>query len=97
MDKASDETINKKYAEYKQRELNEKVEKTRKALGKHELIYILPAFLDDLKSRMLKNYTRALKTIQSSKIKWLAEAVFSCVSLVIIWRLYQLLRIQPTA
>ena len=35
MDKASDETINKTYAEYKQRELNEKGEKTGKALGKH--------------------------------------------------------------
>ena len=35
VDKASDETINKKYAEYRQRELNEKGEKTGKALGKH--------------------------------------------------------------
>ena len=33
--KASDKTINKTYAEYKQRELNEKDEKTGKALGKH--------------------------------------------------------------
>ena len=35
MDKASNETLNKTYAEYKQRELNEKGEKTGKALGKH--------------------------------------------------------------
>ena len=35
MGKVSDETINKTYAEYKQRELNEKGEKTGKALGKH--------------------------------------------------------------
>ena len=35
VDKASDETINKKYAEYKQRELNEKGESTGKDLGKH--------------------------------------------------------------
>ena len=35
VDKASDETVNKTYAEYKQRELNEKVEKTGKDLGKH--------------------------------------------------------------
>ena len=35
VDKASDETINKKYAEYKAKELNEKGEKTGKALGKH--------------------------------------------------------------
>ena len=35
MDKASDETINKIYVEYKQRELNEKGENTGKSLGKH--------------------------------------------------------------
>ena len=35
VDRGSDETINKKYAEYKQRELNEKGEKTGKALGTH--------------------------------------------------------------
>ena len=35
VDKASDETINKKYTRYIQCELNEKGEKTRKALGKH--------------------------------------------------------------
>ena len=35
MDKASDEAINKMDAEYKQGELNEKVKKTGKALGKH--------------------------------------------------------------
>ena len=35
VDKASDETINKKYAEYKQREITEKGEKTGKGLGKH--------------------------------------------------------------
>ena len=35
MDKASNETINKKYVKYKQRELNEKGEYIRKALAKH--------------------------------------------------------------
>ena len=35
VDKTSDETINKMYIEYKQRELNEKGEETGKALGKH--------------------------------------------------------------
>ena len=35
MDQANDKIINKTYAEYKQRELNEKGEKTGKALGKH--------------------------------------------------------------
>ena len=37
MDNASDEIINKTYAEYKQRELNEKGEKTAKAWGKHAI------------------------------------------------------------
>ena len=37
VDKASDETINKTYALYKQRELNEKGEKTGKALSKHAI------------------------------------------------------------
>ena len=35
VDKASDEIIKKTYAEYKQRELNQKGEKTGKTLGKH--------------------------------------------------------------
>ena len=35
VDKTSDEIINKTYAEYKQRELNEKGKKTAKELGKH--------------------------------------------------------------
>ena len=72
MDKASDETINKTYAEYKQRELNKKGEKTGKALENMLLIYILLTFLDSLRSRMLKNCARILKMIQSLKIKWLA-------------------------
>ena len=70
VDKASDKSINKTYTEYKQRELNEKGEKTGKVLGMF-LICILPEFLDSLKSRMLKNYARTLKMIQSLKIKWL--------------------------
>ena len=35
VDKASDDIINKTYAKYRQHELNEKGEKTGKALGKH--------------------------------------------------------------
>ena len=35
VDKTSDKTINKTYAEYRQRELNEKGTKTGKTLGKH--------------------------------------------------------------
>ena len=37
VNKASDETINKSYDAYKQRELNEKSERTGKALGKHKI------------------------------------------------------------
>ena len=37
VDKASDQIINKTYAEYKQRELNEKGEKAAKALGKYAI------------------------------------------------------------
>ena len=35
MEKASDDTINKTYTEYRQRKLNENGEKTGKVLGKH--------------------------------------------------------------
>ena len=35
VDKVSNETINKTYGEYKQRELNQKGEKTGRAFGKH--------------------------------------------------------------
>ena len=35
VEKASDETINKRYTEYKQHELNENGEKTGRVLGKH--------------------------------------------------------------
>ena len=37
VDKASDEVISKTYAEYKQREITEKGEKTAKALGKNAI------------------------------------------------------------
>ena len=53
--KASDETINKTYADYKQRELNEKDEKTRKALGKHVINLYSTGVSRVVKSGMLKN------------------------------------------
>ena len=37
MDKATDQTINKTYVEYKQHDLNEKGEKTAKMLAKHAI------------------------------------------------------------
>ena len=49
VDKASDEAISKTYAEYKQRELNEKGEKTGKVLGKHVINLHSPGI-----SRMVK-------------------------------------------
>ena len=71
-DKASDETVNKTYAEYKQRELNEKGEKTGKAWGMFMLlIRVLPEFLWWSKSEMLKNYSKILRMIQSLEIRWL--------------------------
>ena len=54
MDKASNETINKKYAEYKQRELNEKLENTRKDLGKHVINLYSTAISRWLKIRDIK-------------------------------------------
>ena len=46
--KASDETINKTYVEYKQRELNEKGEKPGRGLGGN---YIIPVGRDEILSR----------------------------------------------
>ena len=70
VDKASDEIINKTYAEYKQRKLNEKGEKNGKALAGMSLICTLLEFLNGLKSKMLKNYGMTLGMTQSLKIKW---------------------------
>ena len=70
VDKASGEIINKTYAEYKQREINEKDEKLERPWASMSLIYTLPEFLDGLKSKMLKNYDRTLRKTQSLKIKW---------------------------
>ena len=54
VDKASDETIDKKYAEYKQRELNEKGEKIGKTLGKHVINLYSTAISRWLKIRDVK-------------------------------------------
>ena len=57
VDKASDETINKTYAEYKHRESNEKGEKTGKTLDKHVInLYSMGI------SRLLK--TKDVKKLQ---------------------------------
>ena len=64
MDKASDETINKTYVEYKQRELNEKGEKTGKALGKHVINLYSTGISRVTKIRDIKNYSKILRMIR---------------------------------
>ena len=88
MDQASDKIINKTYAEYKQRELNEKGEKTGKALGKHVINLYSTGISRWLKIKDVKIYDRILRMTQSLKIKWRIWAVFLCVRLVIILRLF---------
>ena len=63
VDKASDETINKTYVEYKQREQNEKGEKTGKVLGKHVINLCSTGISWVVKSGMLKSYDRILRMI----------------------------------
>ena len=53
VDKASDKVINKTYAEYRQRELNEKGENTGKTLGKH----IINLYSDYLALVLIAAYT----------------------------------------
>ena len=71
VNKANNETINKTYDACKQRELNEKGEKTEKALGKHVINLYSIQCLRWLRSRMLKNYGRILRMSRSLKIRWL--------------------------
>ena len=54
VDKASDGIFNKTYAEYKQRELNEKAEKTAKALGKRVIELYSNRFSQFVKIRDVK-------------------------------------------
>ena len=69
MEKASDETINKTYAEYKQRELNKKGEKTGNVLGKHVINLYSTGISRVVKTGMLKNYCKILRMIRSLKIR----------------------------
>ena len=62
MDKASDEAINKTYAEYKQRELNEKGEKTEKALGKHAINRYSTGISRWLKIKDVKNLRQDIES-----------------------------------
>ena len=61
VEKASDETINKIYVEYRQRELNEKGKKTRKALGKHVITLYSVGISWWLKIRDVKKLQRDIE------------------------------------
>ena len=65
VDKASDETINKTYAEYKQRELNKKGEKTGKTLGKHVINLYSTGISRWLK---IKDIKKLLQDIENDQI-----------------------------
>ena len=61
VDKASDETINKTYAEYRQRKLNEKGEKTGRALGKHFIKLHSAGISEVLKIRDVKELQQGIE------------------------------------
>ena len=69
MDKASDEAINKTYAEYKQREITGKGEKTGKALGKHVIKLYSKGISRFVKIRDAKNYVKTLRMIHLLKTR----------------------------
>ena len=70
-DKVSDEIINKTYAEYKQREITEKGEKTATTLVKHVINLYSNRISWFAKIRDVKNYDKTLKMILLLKIRWL--------------------------
>ena len=76
VDKASDETISKKYIEYKQRELNEKAEKTGKALGKHVIKLYSIRISQVAKIKDVKKLQQDIEDVQSLKIRWLTWVAF---------------------
>ena len=64
--KASNQTVNKAYAEYGQRELNEKSKKTGKALVNHVVslsVCIQPVSFQWLKSGRYKNSSKIMRMI----------------------------------
>ena len=76
VDKASDETISKKYIEYKQRELNGKAEKTGKALGKHVIKLYSIRISQVAKIKDVKKLQQDIEDVQSLKIRWLTWVAF---------------------
>ena len=94
VDKASDETINKTYAEHKQRELNEKGEKTGKALGKHAINLYSTRIFRVVKIRDVKKLQQDIESDPIIKDQMTNLSCLLCVHLVIFLRLFQWLRIQ---
>ena len=76
VDKASDEIINKTYAEYKQRELNEKGEKTAKASGKYAVNLYSRRISWLVKIRDVKKLRQDIEDDRSSNTRWRIWAVF---------------------
>ena len=96
VDKASDETINKKYVEYIQCEINEKGEKTGKALGKHVINLYSTGISQWLKIKDVKKLCQDIENDLLIKDQMAGLGCLSDVHLVIIFGLFSLLRIQPT-
>ena len=71
VDKASDETINKIYAEYRQRELNEMGEKAGKTLGKHFIKLYSTGISEVAKIRDVKKLQPDIENDPIVKDKWL--------------------------
>ena len=76
VDKASDEIINKTYAEYKQRELNEKGEKTAKTSGKYAVNLYFWRISCLVKIRDVKKLRQDIEDDRSSNTRWRIWAVF---------------------
>ena len=69
VDKASDKTINKTYAEFNQRELNEKGERTANALGKHVINLYSTGISRWFKIRDVKNLRQDIENDSIIKVQ----------------------------
>ena len=87
VDKASNEIINKTYAEYRQRELNEKGEKTGKVLGKHVINPYFTGISRWLKIKDVKKFRQDIENDPIIKdqmasfcvcVWWLSGPCFNC-------------------
>ena len=74
--KTSNKIINKTYAEYKQRELNEKGEKTAKALGKYAVNLYSRRISWLVKIRDVKELRQDIEDDRSSNTRWRIWAAF---------------------